>query len=119
MRPARAERGTATVWGVALIGLLALVTVVCVAVVAVVAGHRRAQAAADLAALAGAGTLRDGGEACAAAGRIARRNRGEVVTCEVSGQRVRVVVQVRVRGLLGREHLLRGRALAGPDRLSP
>lgn len=111
----RDESGVATVWGVATIALLMVVAVVAFAVVAVVAGHRRAQAGADLAALAGAGAQRDGDDACAAARRIAGANGGELTRCVVDGWRVRVVVQVRVRGLLGHEHVLRGRARAGPS----
>lgn len=112
----RDESGVVTIGGVAVIGLLTLVAVVGFAVVALVAGHRRAQAGADLAALAGAGTLRDGGDPCAAAGRIARRNGAELVSCAVRDRDVRVVVEVRLSGLLGRDHALRGRAVAGPGR---
>lgn len=111
----RDEQGVATVWGIGLVGLLAVLAVLAVAVVGVVTGHRQAQAGADLAALAGAGTQRDGGDACAAAARIAGDNGGELARCVVDGWRVRVVVQVRVRGLFGREHVLRGRAWAGPS----
>ena len=110
----RDEAGVVTIWGVALIGLLTLLAVVAFVLVGVVAGHRRAQAGADLAALAGAGTLRDGGDACASAARIAASNDGELARCEVEGWNVRVVVRVRVPGLFGREHVLRGRAVAGP-----
>lgn len=115
MSAARDERGVATVWGIALIGLLALVTVVAIVIVALFAGHRRAQAAADLAALAGAGALRDGADACRTAEWIAARNHAELAGCDVDGMRVRVVTQVDVRGLFGHEHVLRAQALAGPE----
>ena len=110
----RDEAGVVTLWGVAMIGLLALVAVVAFALVGVVAGHRRAQAAADLAALAGAQALRDGGDACASAARLAARNDGELPRCGVDQWSVEVAVLVRVPGLFGREHVLRGRAVAGP-----
>lgn len=112
----RDESGVVTVWGVALIGLLTLLAVVAFAVTAVVAGHRRAQAAADLAALAGAGSLQHDRDGCRSAAHIARRNDAVLVSCAVEQWRVRVVVAVPVPGLLGREHRLRARALAGPGR---
>lgn len=110
----RDEQGVATAWGLGLIGLLAVMAFVAAAVIGILAGHRRAEAAADLAALAGAGELRDGGDACGTAGLIARRNRAALVDCRPVGWRVEVVVRVRVRGLFGRVHALEGRALAGP-----
>lgn len=111
----RDEHGVATVWGLALLALLTAVALVAVAVVSVVAGHRRAQAGADLAALAGAGAQRDGDAACRVAGGIAADNGSELTACTIEGAQVRVVVQVRVHGLFGRVHLVRARALAGPD----
>lgn len=61
---------------------------------AVLARHR-AQSAADLAALAAAATLRDGGEACPAGREIAVRNGGRIALCtdEANGD---VYVEVAV-----------------------
>ena len=65
-RPAVGEDGAGSVLAVAMLGVLVTVTVAAAGVVGVVATHRAAQAAADLAALAGASALQDGGDACAA-----------------------------------------------------
>ena len=72
---AAAGRATApgSVLAVAMMGVLVTVTVAAAGVVGVVATHRTAQSAADLAALAGAAALQDGGDACAA-GRRCRRS---------------------------------------------
>ena len=56
--------GAGSVLAVAMLGLLVTVTVAAAGVVGIVATHRTAQSAADLAALAGAAALQDGGDAC-------------------------------------------------------
>lgn len=71
-----------------------------------VAAHG-ARNAADLAALSGAQTMSEGGDACAAAKTIARRNGTTLTRCRVTGEdgdfvvavTVEVVVDPRVRGL--------------------
>ena len=50
-----------------------------------VVAHRRAQLAADLAALAAAAEVRRGGHGCAAAGRIAAANQAELRSCRPPG----------------------------------
>lgn len=99
-------------------GLLAALMAVSVAVAqvgaAVVARHR-AQAAADLAALAAAGRLADGQLAACAAGRaVAAAMRAETADCAVQGLDVTVVVTVPVHlGRWGSGHARAG-ARAGP-----
>lgn len=118
---ARAERdepGAATVLGVALMGLLVVVAVVASAVVALVACHRRAQSAADLAALAGGAAAVRGADPCAEAGRIAARNGARLAGCEVVGADVAVVVAVPAPALPGIDQALLARARAGPAKLS-
>lgn len=69
---------------------------------AVLASHR-ARAAADLAALAGAGVLMRGeppGAACGSAARVAAANHGRVQGCIALGTEVRLVVAVHA-GLPG------------------
>ena len=118
MNPARKvadrdEQGAGTVLAVAMIGLVVTVTVGTSGAVGVVAGHRRAQSAADLSALAGATTLQDGGDACQRARAIAGRNGAELQRCQVDGTEVVVVVARSVR-LPGLPMELKARARAGP-----
>ena len=114
----RGEQGSGTVLAVAMIGLVVTVTVGATGAVGVVAGHRRAQSAADLSALAGATTLQSGGDACQRAGVIADRNGADLQRCQVDGTEVTVVVARSVR-LPGLPMELRARARAGPVQNQP
>lgn len=110
------ERGSATVWTVALAGLLALLGAASVLVGAAVVARHRAGAAADLAALAVAvRAVRGDPAACAAGSALAAANGADLVACSVGpGSVVAVEVSVPVRlgplGLLAAS----GRARAGP-----
>ena len=104
----RSEEGAGTVLAVAMLGVLVTVTVAAAGVVGVVATHRIAQSAADLAALAGAAALQDGGDACAQAAAVAGRNRARLSGCVVDGWNVSVVVAANTARLPGRR--------AGPAR---
>lgn len=111
----RDERGTATAWTVPFIGVLALLTVLMAGVGGALVTVRRAQAAADLAALAGATAHAAGRVACAEATRVAGRNGTRVDSCAVlEGGDVRVVVSASVRGPWPQPLHVRGRARAGP-----
>jgi len=112
MRIRRDESGVAVVLALGLVALLVLVGAVGVAVVGLVAAHRQAQAAADLAALAGAEAARAGGEPCAEAARIAAANRADLRDCAVDGAVVEVEVAVVVD--LAGSRGLSARARAGP-----
>jgi secretion/DNA translocation related TadE-like protein len=112
-RADRGEHGAGTVLAVAMIGLVVTVTVGTSGAVGVVAGHRRAQSAADLSALAGAATLQSGGDACQRASVIAGRNGAELQRCQVDGTELAVVVARSVR-LPGLPMELEARARAGP-----
>ena len=112
----RGERGSATVWVLALAGLLALLGVALMLVGGAVVARHRASAAADLAALAAAGraVLADPA-ACATAARLARANGAELEGCVVRPEavvevRVRVLVRLRPLGILAAP----ARARAGP-----
>ena len=109
----RGEQGAGTVLAVAMIGIVVTVTIGTSGAVGVVAGHRRAQSAADLSALAGATTLQNGGDACQSASAIAGRNGAELQRCQVDGTEVAVVVARTVR-LPGLPMELKARARAGP-----
>ena len=109
----RDEAGAGTVLAVAMIGLLVTVTVATSGAVGLVAGHRRAQAAADLAALAGAAALQDGDDPCRRAGTIAERNGGSLRRCRVEEWNVSLVVVSSVDLPVGSIDL-RARSHAGP-----
>ncbi|MFQ6327597.1 Rv3654c family TadE-like protein [Nocardia sp. CWNU-33] len=111
----RAEQGGATVLAcLALVGLIGATLLVGQVGVVVVSRHR-AQAAADLAALAAAGALEQGAEAgCAQALEIARRMRVRIHECEVTHWDVTVTVVRNVPiGLYG-NWTVRAVARAGP-----
>ena len=114
----RDEQGAGTVLAVAMLGLLVTVTLGTSGAVGVVAAHRRAQSAADLAALAGASALQDGAEACSRAGRIAARNSASLRSCAVEGWEVsvRVVEELQLPGL---SMELEARGRAGPVLSAP
>ncbi|WP_228783580.1 Rv3654c family TadE-like protein [Nocardia cyriacigeorgica] len=113
--PMRGEAGAATVFtALALAALLGMTVLVGQVGAGVVARHR-AQAAADLAALAAAGALVYGeGDACKEGGEVARRMRMTIRGCEVVEWDVVVTVEGKVpMGLLG-DRTVRALARAGP-----
>jgi secretion/DNA translocation related TadE-like protein len=99
---------------VVLVGVLATFAVLVGALGGALADLRRVEAAADLAALAGAGAAQSGEKPCPAATSTARRNRADLVVCTVIGDVVTVVVQRRTQVVLGRSVIVTGRARAGP-----
>ena len=115
---ARDERGAATVVALGLVGVLLVVAAVSVGTIAIVLAHRRAQVAADLASLAGAGALQAGADPCAAAERIADRQRATVTRCVVDGLSVVVATAVDLPAALGGASMP-ARARAGPVGTTP
>ena len=110
------EGGSATVWVLALSAVLALVGAATVLLGAAAVARHRATAAADLAALAGAGRAVVGdADACARAGEIAVANSARLTSCRVAPDAVvTVTVEVPVRfGRLG-VHTATAQARAGP-----
>jgi secretion/DNA translocation related TadE-like protein len=79
----------------------------------VLVAQRRAAAAADLAALAGAVAGQHGQEPCPAARRMAGLGEATLASCAVDGERVRVVTAVELR-IAGHDLTVRARAHAGP-----
>ncbi len=118
MRPVRAgsrgEGGAATVLVVAAAGLLLVIGTALGVVAALVADHRRAQSAADLAALAGATALMRGGAPCAEARRVTSANGARLVSCSLSGADVLVEAAVSGPRWWGWAGEPRARARAGP-----
>jgi secretion/DNA translocation related TadE-like protein len=110
------ERGSATVWVVALSAVLALVGASAVLVGAAVVARHRATPGADLAALAAAARAVLGdADACAAAREVAAANSAELTRCTVgAGAVAEVTVSVPLRlGRLG-VHTATATARAGP-----
>lgn len=110
----RDQRGVAVVLVLGMIAVLTTLALIAGAAIALVVAHRKAQAAADLAALAGATDLQAGRDGCSAAQRIAVSNGAVVASCAVEGAEVVVTVVVTASGLLGGREL-RARARAGPS----
>jgi secretion/DNA translocation related TadE-like protein len=90
-----ADVGSASVWVLAAALAVLTVGVAAMAVAAAISTRHRAESAADLAALAGAAAVRDGGDGCRAAARIATANRASVARCLVGADlSITVVVAV-------------------------
>lgn len=117
----REDRGAATIFVLVLVAVLGVVAVGGAVAGGVLVGQRRAAAAADLAALAGAEALQVGGGsasagvgACEAAGRVSERNEARLTGCFVEGLEVAVEVTVDVPAVFGGEWSIPGGARAGP-----
>lgn len=110
-RRVRSDGGSATVLVVAMAGVLMFVIVGLAAVGGLVTAQRRAQSAADLAALGGAAAPDD---ACGEAGRVAAANSAALDGCTVDGSEVSVVVSVAGPHLPGRRVRVSAEARAGP-----
>lgn len=108
------DEGAATVLVVAMAGMLLFVLIALSAVTGLVTAQRRAQGAADLAALAAATVAMTGGDPCAQAARISAANDAILESC--SDAHGDVLVQVRVSGPVwsGRAVHVSARARAGP-----
>ncbi|WP_433600769.1 Rv3654c family TadE-like protein [Nocardia sp. CA-135953] len=111
----RRDDGVATVFACLALAALIGATLLIAQVGAVVVARHRAQAAADLAALAAAGELARGADVgCAEAGEIARRIGARIQRCEVVQWDATVTVEGNVpMGLLG-TRTVRAVARAGP-----
>lgn len=115
-RPRRvSERGSATVLVLPLLGALAVTAVLLGFVAGAVVAQRHAATAADLAALAGAAALQDGGDGCAEATAVTVHNDAEVVACRVSGAELQLTVRAETAALFGRRLTVSARARAGPS----
>jgi secretion/DNA translocation related TadE-like protein len=112
----RRELGAATLLVLAMAALLLMVGAALGVVGAMVVAHRRAQAAADLAALAGAAALARGDPGCDAAQWVAQQNGGAaLVECSVVADEVSVLVRVVGPRWLGQHADLEAAARAGPS----
>lgn len=111
----RADRGGATAFACFALAGLIVATLLVGHVGSVVAARHRAQAAADLGALAAAGRLVEGADAgCAAAGEVAGRMGAAVGRCAVEQWDVVVAVRAEVSfGVFGMRTVA-ATARAGP-----
>ncbi len=108
------EKGSAAVLGVVMVCLLTTLALVAVVASGILVGHRRAGAAADLAALAGAAAVQRGEDACAAAGHVAGANSARLVGCTTVGETVSIEVATEVPSAFGATWTVAARARAGP-----
>jgi len=116
----RSDRGAASLWLLAVGLLLAAAGLFAAAVGAATVARHRAQAAADLGALAGARWALWGDEvSCAAAAEIVVANGGALVSCRLDGVDVIVVAEMVMATLPGMRGSARAVARAGPVRVEP
>ena len=109
------ERGSASLFAVSCLTVLLLLGAALGVVAAIVHAHRVAQSAADLAALAAAGSVGDGdGDPCAAGADVATANGAHLESCVVRGTEVLVRVTVTGPRWLGQTGDLSAEARAGP-----
>ncbi|HEY0572658.1 MAG TPA: Rv3654c family TadE-like protein [Pseudonocardia sp.] len=107
--------GVATVWAAGGMAVVLALTAVGVNLGAAIGSRHRAEAAADLAALAAASHAGDGETpACAHGARVAEGMSARLVSCRLSGWEARVELEVRPPLSLGGWGIARGRARAGP-----
>lgn len=113
------DRGSGTIWTLALIGLIWSVAAMAMTVGAVRVARHRAYAAADLAALAAASHAVDGPRsACRLAARIARGSGGRLRRCVLRGRVSEVKVVSESHSLPVISHLAAtAEARAGPEKM--
>ena len=112
MRPVYSDTGSATVWWVSLSLLLWFLTLAVAMTAAARLDRDRAATAADLAALAAADRAAHGTHmACGPARITAEANDASLITCDLTGHIVDVVVTVPSTVL---DHQVHARARAGP-----
>lgn len=112
-----ADRGSATIWVLAVGVVIVLVGVFGAALGAARMARQQARVAADFGALAGAGHALDGeAAACGTAGKLARANGARLAACRLDGLDVLVTTQVTVSPLPWLTRTVTATARAGPVR---
>lgn len=115
--PVDRERGSASLWLLAVGLVLVAAGLAGAAVGAARVARHEAHVAADFGALAGAARILDGPQAaCAQAATIVLANEGRLATCTVDGLDVIVTAEVTVEPLPGLTRVARVSARAGPVR---
>ena len=116
LRPDRvgsSDRGSVTVFVVNAVAVVLFTGLAVASVSSLVTAHRRAQSAADLAALAGAGAIGRSADPCGIAGAVAISNSASLDSCDISAATVTVWVSVVGPELIGHPVRLRAVARAG------
>lgn len=118
--PMAADRGSATLWCVALSGLLLAVATTFAIVGAARVAHHRAQSAADLSVLVAARwALAAPTEACARASRLAAENGAQLVRCTLTDAVADLTVSVGLSLPALGDRVVLARARAGPANGNP
>ena len=109
------DRGAGSVLLTAVVAVVLSAATATLGLAGALVARQRAEAAADLAALAGAEALLRSGDACGTAGRVAAAGRARMVACQPLGTTVDLVVEVALPGVLSRLDMppARARARAG------
>lgn len=110
------ERGAGAVQTLGYFVALAVLFFALASVGALMQAKHRAQAGADLGAIAGAQAINrgeSGASACAYAGAIIQENKAELLTCDVDGESVTLSVQSQPA--LSALPVVRARAAAAPE----
>ncbi|MEU0563893.1 Rv3654c family TadE-like protein [Nonomuraea sp. NPDC005983] len=116
----RGDRGSATLWGVALMGLLMAVAMAFTTVGSVRVARHRVNDAADLSALAAARlAVIDPDGACLRAADLAARNGVKLVRCTISNEIADVQTSLPITLPAVGTRTLTGRSRAGPSQSSP
>ena len=110
----RSEIGVATVWAAAWIFVCVMLGWLSMLAAAVVAAQHHLDGAADLSSLSAAARLQRGGDACAAAARIAEANSVTLSRCAREGADVVVTVTDAIRLPFSVDGSLTSTARAGP-----
>ncbi|MDP4500656.1 Rv3654c family TadE-like protein [Nonomuraea turcica] len=114
------ERGSATIWGVALMGLLMAVATAFATVGAARVARHRVNNAADMSALAAARlALFDPEGACARAAALAAENGVELTRCEINDEVADVWTSLPISLPIVGTRTVSGRARAGPAERTP
>lgn len=113
MRGVLTERGSATVFMMSGLAVILFVGVAVAGASGLVVAHRRAQSAADLAAVAGAGALGTATDPCEVAGRLAAAADVTVESCRSTPVDITLVVWAAGPDLMGQHPRLRATARAG------
>jgi secretion/DNA translocation related TadE-like protein len=106
------DRGSATIWMLAAMGLLALIATAATLRASAVLARHRAESAADFAALAAAIHL-DAADPCAFAVAVATANGAHLELCRTDGETVRVQVNRTLTFPVLGEHTVSAHARAG------
>ncbi|WP_407940526.1 Rv3654c family TadE-like protein [Nonomuraea montanisoli] len=111
------DRGSATLWGVALMGILMSVAMAFAAVAAARVARHRVNTAADLSALAAAKlAIADPDEACRRAAIVAAENGATLIKCQMNDEIADVWTSLTARLPFVGPRSLTGRSRAGPGR---